>query len=179
MYIPNKAAVRFQGPRLHSSGGASSSIISVCPEESVTNCSNVFSGTPVYEIEMRASEIGYGFFTDEVTFTCTYPLSAASAAFSHSASRLLALQLIPLFVFRFSYTSPFIRFILSKYICGSFRLEQLSYSRNLARAYDNQNNFMISLYITTAISTISNAKSAKCTIPSFSGGTRFLRIASL
>ena len=33
--------------------------------------------------------------------------------------------------------------------------------------------------MTTTISTISTANPAKCTMPSFSGGTRFLRTASM
>jgi hypothetical protein len=52
--------------RLHSSGGAASSIVSVCPDESVCIFSSVLSGTPVYEIEISARSTGNA-FTEEVT----------------------------------------------------------------------------------------------------------------
>ena len=76
MYIPNKAAVvfRVQTPLFRRRIQLNHIRL---PRGISHHCSNVFSGTPVYEIEMRASEIGYE-FTDEVTFTCNDPLSAAS-----------------------------------------------------------------------------------------------------
>ena len=43
----------------------------------------------------------------------------------------------------------------------------------------DQNNRIISLYITNTISAINAANPIKCTIPSFSGAIRFLLTASI